>query len=132
MSNAQFEKFYWPTWKEVMLGLYEEGITSYLFVEGAYNKRLEYLAEMPEKSLLCHFDQTDMRRVKELLSDKFPIAGNVPPSVMSTGSVDEVRAYCDKLVTLYEDAPGYMLAFGCSFEMTTDEKLRAYIDSVKS
>ncbi len=131
MSDEQFQKFYWPTWKAVMMGLYEEGITSYLFVEGSYNHRLEYLAEMPEKSLLCHFDQTDMRRVKEVLSDKFTIAGNVPASLMSTGTVDGVRAYCDQLVELFEDAPGYMMSFGCSFEMTTDEKLRAYMDSVK-
>jgi hypothetical protein len=131
MSQEQFEKFYWPTWKEVMLALYEEGITSYLFVEGSYNNRLENLAEMPEKSLVCHFDQTDMRRAKDLLSDKFTIAGNVPASLMSTGTVDDVRAYCDELVELYEDAPGYIMAFGCSFEMTTAEKLHAYQDSVK-
>jgi hypothetical protein len=131
MSPAQFERFYWPTWKEVMLALYEDGITSYLFIEGSYNTRLEYLAEMPEKSLLCHFDQTDMHRVKEVLSDKFIIAGNVPASMMATGTVDEVRAYCDELVELYKDAPGYIMSFGCSFEMTTKEKLRAYMDSVK-
>jgi hypothetical protein len=131
MSKEQFEKFYWPTWKEVMLGLYEEGITSYLFIEGSYNKRLEYLAEMPEKSLVCHFDQTDMRRAKEVLSDKFTIAGNVPASLMSTGTVDAVRAYCDGLVELYEDTPGYIMSFGCGFEWTTDEKIIAYRDSVR-
>ena len=131
MSQDQFEKFYWPTWKAVMLGLYEEGITNYLFVEGSYDSRLETLAEMPEKSLLCHFDQTDMRRAKEILGDQQIIAGNVPASLMATGTTDEVRAYCDNLVELFEDAPGYMMSFGCSFEMTTDEKIRAYQDSVK-
>jgi hypothetical protein len=131
MSQKQFEKFYWPTWKQVMLGLYEEGITCYLFVEGSYNNRLEYLAEMPEKSLLCHFDQTEMGPVKEILSDKFIIAGNVPASLMSAGTVDEVRAYCDNLLELFQDAPGYILAHGCYFENTTDEKLRAFMDSVK-
>lgn len=131
MSREQFEKFYWPTWKAVMLGLYEEGITSYLFIEGSYNNRLEYLAEMPEKSLVCHFDQTDMRRVKDMLSDKFTIAGNVPASLMSTGTVDEVRACCAELVELYEGAPGYIMAFGCSFEMTTAEKIHAFQDAVK-
>ena len=132
MSKAQFEKFYWPTWKQVMMGLYEEGITSQLFVEGSYDSRLEYLAEMPEKSLVCHFDKTDMRRVKEILSDKFTIAGNVSAALMSTGSTDELRAECDKLVELYQDAPGYIMAFGCGFEWTTDEKIRAFQDSVKS
>ncbi len=131
MSKAQFEKFYWPTWKQVMMALYEEGITSYLFIEGSYNNRLENLAEMPEKSLVCHFDKTDMARVKEVLSDKFIIAGNVPASLMATGTLDELKAYCDNLVMLFEDAPAYIMAHGCYFENTTDEKLRAFLDSVK-
>jgi hypothetical protein len=131
MSQAQFEKFYWPTWKQCMLGLYEEGITSYLFIEGSYNNRLENLAEMPEKSLVCHFDKTDMRRVKEVLSDKFIIAGNVPASLMSTGTTDEVRAYCADLVELFKDN-AYIMAHGCYFENTTDEKLCAFMDSVKN
>lgn len=130
MSQAQFEKFYWPGWKQVMLALYEEGITSYLFIEGSYNNRLENLAEMPEKSLVCHFDKTDMRRVKEVLSDKFVIAGNVPASLMATGTTDEVRAYCADLVELFESS-SYIMTHGCYFENTTDEKLRAFIDSVK-
>jgi hypothetical protein len=131
MSDEQFKKFYWPTWKQVMMALYEEGITSYLFIEGSYNNRLEYLAEMPEKSLVCHFDKSDMRRVKVVLSDKFIIAGNVPASLMTAGTTDEVRAYCDDLVELYEDVPAYIMAHGCYFENTTDEKLRAFMDSVK-
>ena len=131
MSQQQFEKFYWPTWKQVMMALYEEGITSYLFIEGSYNNRLEYLAEMPEKSLVCHFDQTEMGPVKEMLSDKFIIAGNVPASMMAAGTTDEVRAYCANLMDLFGDAPGYILTHGCYFENTTDEKLRAFMDAVK-
>jgi hypothetical protein len=132
MSQDQFKKFYWPTFKAVMLGLFEEGITNYLFVEGTYDSRLEIVAEMPKYSAFWHFDRTDMRRVKEILSDKFTIAGNVPASLMSTGSTDDLRAYCDELVELYDGSPGYIMAFGCGFEMTTDEKLRAYRDSVRT
>jgi hypothetical protein len=131
MSQEQFEKFYWPTWKQVMMGLYEEGIICQLFIEGSYNNRLENLAQMPEKSLVCHFDKTDMKRAKEVLSDKFTIAGNVPASMMATGTADEVSAYCGALVELFEDAPGYIMAFGCGFENTTAEKIRAFQDAVK-
>ncbi|MCB2179939.1 hypothetical protein KQH54_02335 [bacterium] len=131
MSREQFEKFYWPTWKAVMMALYEEGITSYLFIEGSYNNRLDYLAEMPEKSLVCHFDQTDMKVVKEMLSDKFIIAGNVPASLMSVGTPDELRAYTDNLMDMFGDAPGYIMAHGCYFENSTDEKFRIFLDSVK-
>ena len=50
---------------------------------------------------------------------------------MAVGTVDDVRACCDNLVELFEDAPGYILAHGCSYENTTDEKLRVFMDSVK-
>ena len=132
MSQEQFEKFYWPTFKAVMMAFYEEGLTNALFVEGSYDSRLETIAEMPEKSCYWFFDQTDMRRVKETLGGKFIIGGNVPASLMSTGSTDDLRAYCDGLVELFEDTPGYIMTFGCGFESTTDEKIIAYRDSVRN
>jgi len=131
MSKEQFEKFYWPTWKQVMMALYEEGITSYLFIEGSYNTRMEYLAEMPDKSLVCHFDKSDMKQAKDILGSKYIIAGNVPASLMAAGTTDEVRAYCANLMDLFGDAPGYIMAHGCYFENSTDEKMRAFMDSVK-
>jgi hypothetical protein len=51
---------------------------------------------------------------------------------MATGTTDEVRAYCADLVELYSDTPAYIMAHGCYFENTTDEKLCAFMDSVKN
>ena len=131
MSQKQFETFYWPTFKAVMMAFYEQGLTNTLFVEGSYNSRLETIAEMPEKSCYWYFDQTDMRRVKEVLGGKFTVGGNVPASLMSTGSTTELRACCEDLVELFEDTPGYIMTFGCGFEWTTDAKVVAYRDSVR-
>ena len=131
MSQEQFDKFYWPTLKAVMLGLWEEGISSYMFVEGAYNNRLETIAEMPEGSTCWWFDQTDMQKVHDILGDKFTIAGNVPASLMSTGSVEDLRAYCEDLCDLFQDHPGYLLQLGCGVEQTTDEHVRTFLDVVK-
>jgi len=131
MSQTQFEKFYWPTFKAVMMAFYEEGLTNALFVEGNYNSRLETIVEMPEKSCYWFFDKTDMRRVKEVLGGKFTIGGNVPASLMAAGSTEALQAYCDDLVELFEHTPGYIMTFGCGFEMTTDEKIIVYRDSVR-
>lgn len=131
MSQEQFEKFYWPTFKAILMAFYEEGLTNALFVEGTYDSRLETIAEMPEKSCYWFFDKSDMHRVKEVLGGHHIIGGNVLASLMSKGPTDELRAYCDDLVELFEDTPGYVMTFGCGFEWTTDEKVRAYLDSVK-
>jgi len=131
MSQAQFEKFYWPTFKAIMMAFYEEGLTNALFVEGCYDSRLETIAEMPEKSCYWYFDQSNMSRVKEVLSGHHIVGGNVPASLMATGSTDAVRKYCDGLVELFEGTDGYVMTFGCGFEDTTAEKLMAYRDSVR-
>jgi uroporphyrinogen-III decarboxylase len=131
MSDAQFKKFYWPTFKAVMMAFYEEGLTNSLFVEGCYDSRLEIIEEMPEKSCYWFFDQSDMKKVKETLGGKFTIGGNVPASMMATGTTEEVERYCADLVELMDGTPGYIMTFGCGFENSTDDKLRAYRDSVR-
>jgi hypothetical protein len=50
---------------------------------------------------------------------------------MAAGTTDEVRAYCAGLMDLFRDAPGYIMAHGCYFENSSDDKMRAFIDSVK-
>lgn len=132
MSQKQFDTFYWPTMKALYLAMWEEGIMSSSFVEGSYNSRLERLAEMPKGSCHWWFDQTDMRQVKECLSETATIGGNVSPSLMQTGPAEPLREYCAYLVDLFRGAPGYILTMGCSYETTTDEKVRIYLDSVKN
>lgn len=131
MSQQQFETFYWPTFKAVMLGLWEEGIVNSMFVEGSYNSRLETIAQMPKGSCYWFFDQTDMRRAKECLEGVATIGGNVPASVMQTGSPEKLRQVTEELVDLFRGSAGYIMTLGCGFETTTDEKVRIYLDSVK-
>lgn len=131
MSQEQFQTFYWPTFKAVILGLWEEGIMSSSFVEGGYNSRLEYLAELPKGSCYWLFDQSDMRRVKDCLEGIATIGGNVPASVMQTGTADKLRQVTDELVELYDGSAGYIMALGCGIETTTDEKVRIFLDAPK-
>ena len=132
MSQQQFDTFYWPTMKALYLTLWEEeGIMASSFVEGSYNHRLERLAEMPTGSCHWWFDQTDMHKVKEHLEGRATIGGNVPPSLMQTGSPEQLRDYCDGLVDLFRGSAGYILTMGCGYETSTDEKVRIYLESVK-
>lgn len=67
MSNEDFARFYWPTLKETLLGIIEEGVVPWLFVEGGYNQRLDIIAEsaLPAGKTIWMFDQTDMAAAKD-------------------------------------------------------------------
>ncbi len=98
MSDAQFETFYWPPLKKVVTALIEEGISVLLFAEGSFNTRLERVDEFPKGSVAWLFDRTDMAKAKKTLGDRCCIMGNVPASLMVTGTPQDVKAYCRRLI----------------------------------
>jgi uroporphyrinogen-III decarboxylase len=125
MSDKQYETFYWPTFKGVIMGLINEGIVPLLFAEGSYNKRLEIIKELPRASVVWYFDQTDMGKAKEMLGDTACIAGNVPTSLLVTGKPQEVKEYCRKLIELCGEGGGYILAGGANIDEGDPDNLRA-------
>jgi uroporphyrinogen-III decarboxylase len=131
MSEKQFETFYWPGLKKVILGLVAEGCVPLLFAEGSYNKRLEAVKDLPEGSVIWWFDRTDMARAKKVLGDRNCIAGNVPTSLMCTGTPREVKEHCKNLIEVCGKRGGYILTGGAQVHNTTAENLRAMIEAAK-
>lgn len=131
MSAAQFEKFYWPTLKKVLLGIAEEGILALCFAEGSYNERLEVISDFPTGMAAWWFDRTDMHRAKDILGNKACILGNVPTSLMAAGTPEEIKSYCRDLVEYCGKGGGYILTNGAGVDTTTDANIRAMLDSVK-
>jgi len=132
MSDKQFEKFYWPTFRKVIMGLIEEGCVPMLFAEGRYNNRLEIIKDLPKGKVIWHFDQTDMFRAKKILGDTACIAGNVPASLLCTGTPRAVKEYCRKLIEVCGKGGGFILTGGASIDKGNPENLRAVIDAVLS
>ena len=131
MSDAQFEKFYWPSLKKYILALIDEGIMVSLFAEGKYNNRLELVKDLPEGWILWHFDQTDMTKVKQVLGKTQCISGNVPSSLMCTGTPEAVKEYCRKLIELFGKDGGYILTGGAGAAEVKAKNLRAMMAAAK-
>jgi hypothetical protein len=131
MSDEQFKKFYWPTLKALILGLANEGCLPFLFCEGSYNTRLEYLTELPKASCFWIFDRTDMANAKKLLGKTLCIGGNVPSGLILTGTAEEVRAYCKKVIDVAGKGGGYIMAFGTSLDEGKPDTIHAMIDFTK-
>ena len=131
MSPKQFDTFYWPTMKRVMDAFIEEGIICTLFAEGSYNTRLEKVTDFPKGTVSWWFDQSDMAKAKKILGDKFSIQGNVPSSVIVTGSPEDVKERCRKLIEVCGKGGGYVLGAGCIADDPKLENLKAMVAAVK-
>jgi uroporphyrinogen-III decarboxylase len=131
MSNEQFETFYWPTLKEVMLGLIDEGLVPLPFAEGDYMPRLEIIKDMPRGTVIWYFEAMDMAKAKEVLGDNACIAGNLPAAVLCTGTPQEVKEGCRRLIETCAPGGGYILTASASMNQGNPDNLRAMMEAAK-
>jgi len=131
LSVKQWETFYWPTFKRLVMGLIERGGTPCIFFEGNCDSRMEYLLEFPKGKLLARLDRTDIFRAKEILKDHVCIEGNVPSSLLQTGTIQEVKDHCKKLIDVVGKGGGYILSTRSSTDHVKPENLRAMIEFTK-
>jgi len=131
LSREQFEKFYWPTFKKLVMALIERGATPCIFFEGNCTSRLEYLLEFPKGKMLARFDRTDIFRAKKILRDHVCIEGNVPSSLLQVGTAQAVKDHCRQLIDVVGEGGGYILSPRSSTDEVDPANLRAMIEFTK-
>jgi uroporphyrinogen-III decarboxylase len=133
MSNKDFKTFYWPTLKALIIGLIEEGLVPYIFVEGGYNQRLDIFPDpdIPPGKTIWIFDQTDMKEVKKRFHGWACFGGNVPSSLLKAGTPQDVADYVKRLIDEVAQDGGYILANGAVLDDAQPENLHALIRTGK-
>jgi uroporphyrinogen-III decarboxylase len=131
MSMKQFDAFYWPSFKKLVLSLIERGATLCIFFEGDFTSRLEHLLEFPKGNILARLDKTDIFRAKEILKDHVCIEGNISSALLQIGSIQEVKDYCKKLIDTVGKGGGYILGPRSSTDEVKPENLKTMIEFAK-
>lgn len=132
MSMEQFKTFYWPSLRKVMLTLIDEGLTPYLLFEGKWGSgRLEVISDLPKGKAIYHFETVDIYEAKEILGDIVCIKGNVPNSLLATGTPQEVRDYCKKLIDVIGKDGGLIMDAGAVIDEAKPENMKAMTDFTK-
>jgi len=131
MSDKQYETFYWPTFREVMIGLINEGLVPMPFAEGNYEPRLEIIKDLPRGTVIWWFEHMDMAKAKKVLGDTACIAGNVPVTVLCTGTPQDVKEYCRQLIETCAPGGGYILTGGAYMDEGNPDNLRAVMEAAK-
>lgn len=132
MSLPQFERFYWPSLKQMWLDFIDAGITPLVFYEGVWDQRLQYLAELPKGKTIGMFQSSDIFKVKEVLGDVMCIYGGMPNSMLQGGTVEEVRALTEKLCKQVGKGGGYIMGTQIGeMEGSRPELVKAWVDATK-
>jgi uroporphyrinogen-III decarboxylase len=80
---------------------------------------------------MWHFDQTEMKRALEVLGDVCAIKGNVPASLTTTGTPEQMTEYCQELLETCGPSGNFILGNGCQVDEAKDENLKAMIACAK-
>jgi len=131
MSDDMFRTFYWPTLRKVIIGLINEGMVPLLFAEGSYNDRLEVITDIPRGKVVWWFDSTDMKRAKETVGQVACLAGNMPMDLLCTGTPDQVRGYCRKLIDTVGTDGGFIFSTGAGMQGSKTANVEAMMKAVK-
>lgn len=131
MSLEQYKTFYWPTLRKLMLGLIDEGLTPCPLIEGDCTSRLEVMGDIPKGKAVYWFERTDIFKAKEVLGGHICIRGNVPNSLLCTGTPEEVKEYCKKLIDVVGKGGGYIMDAAAGLDEAKPENVKAMIDFTK-
>jgi len=132
LSPKLWDRFVWPYMKELVEIVAEEGCTPVLHYDANWDREIERLKDLPARRCILELDgKTDIFRAKKILAGHMCILGDVHPAMLSLGTVDDVKAYCKRLLT--EVGPdGFIMAMGCALPPDAKfENVKAMVDSVK-
>jgi len=132
MSPQQFNTFFWPTLRKLLVGFIEAGLNPFVFWEGDCTSRLETIAEIPAGRAVYWFERTDIFRAKEILGETVCIRGNVPLSILCTGTPDDVKACCKRLIDRVGRDGGFIMDASTVLDDARPENVRSMIDFTKA
>ena len=130
MSPKQFEKFYWPYLKQLLLDLIDAGLVPMPFFEGAYEQRLDYLTELPAGKIIGCFDRSDPKLLKEKLGEVMCVAAGMPASLLQTGTVESVRRQTKEAIDIF-GGRGLIMAPSTMLDEASPELLQVWVDATR-
>jgi uroporphyrinogen-III decarboxylase len=132
MSLKQFETFYWPSLKQMWLELIDNGITPFVFYEGIWDQRLEYLADLPKGKSIGWFQSSDIYKVKDVLGDVMCIQGGMPNSLLQGGTPEQVREHTKKMCKDIGKNGGFIMSTTIGeMEGSNPELVKVWVDATK-
>ena len=129
-----FERFEWPFLKRYVDAFVAEGITPWLHLDTDWSKNLPYFKKLPKGKCVADLDgTTNIFRAKEVLGGHMCISGDVPASLFSVGTPEEMADYCKKLSREVGKGGGFMLTSGCECPIDVKrENLTAFVETGKN
>jgi len=129
-----FEEFEWPYLQRYVDAFLSEGLTPWFHFDTDWILNLPHLKQLPKGKCICDLDSTtDIFKAKEILDGHMCISGDVPAALLTLGSPEDVREYCQRLIDEVGRGGGFFLTTGCECPVDAKfENVKMMIEVAKS
>lgn len=110
MRPEDFDRLYWPTFKELVYDLKAAGQRSFIFCEQNWMRYLDYLQDMPENTTML-FEYGDPRLAKKKLGAKHIISGFYPVTLLKTGTRQQCIDKAKEIIDIMAPGGRYFFCF---------------------
>lgn len=108
INHEQFNQFYWPTLKPIILEIIRQGWQVLFYAEGKWAAHLDAFAELPDAGIVFHVDQDNIFEVHKKVGHKFCLSGGIPNFMLAYETPDKVREYCKRIIREVACDGGYI------------------------
>ena len=109
----------------------EKGVIPVIYWEADFESRLELIGDLPKGKIVYHLSNTNPQKAKAALGDTVCLIGNVPNIMLLSGTPDDVRGYCRKLIDTVGKKGGLIMDAAVMLDEAQPENLKAMIDFTK-
>lgn len=129
INSKLFEELVLPSWLEFVRAMADTDIDVVFHCDSDWTRFLHYFKEFPRGRCILQLDgATDIFKAKGILKDHMAIQGDVPATLLTLGTPEQVTAYCKKLIEVVGEGGGFILSSGCSTPYDSKvENVRAMI-----
>ena len=117
--------------QKLILAIIESGKVPYIYTEGKYDSRLDFLTEVPPGKVLYHFETVDMAVAKKKLGGIACIAGGFPAALLDWGKPEQVRDEVKKLLDVCAPGGGFIFETSCGMGNAKRENVEIMFETVR-
>ena len=110
MSQKQFETFWWPTFRRLLLSLIAKNLIPMVLWEHDCSKRMETIADVPAGKCIYFFERADnVIKAWEVMGKNIALRGGLSAGMMVAGTPDDVDREVRGLVEKVWDKGGNLI-----------------------
>ena len=131
MSGDFYSKYYWKHLRKLILAIIESGKVPYIYTEGKYNTRLDFLTEVPPGKVFYHFEDVDMAVAKKKFGGIACIGGGFPAALLDWGTPQMVRDEAKRILDVCAPGGGFIFETSCGMGNCKCDNVEAMFETVR-